>query len=74
MVCKNVFPSQPVFISFSDNEYGVQVYTLRNANNGEVILKFGTDYSDSYYPMAIFDYNPENMPINIEKEFDYYGN
>lgn len=32
------------------------------------ILEIGTDYFDSYYPMAIFHYTPENMSVNKCKQ------
>ena len=32
--------------------------------NGNVVLRIGTDHSDSYYPYAIFSWHPENLPIN----------
>jgi hypothetical protein len=30
------------------------------------ILKFGTDYTDTRYPMFVFDYNPAKMSVNTE--------
>jgi len=31
---------------------------------GKPVLSVGTDWSDSYYPYAVFEFMPENMAIN----------
>ena len=42
-----------------------QVY--EQIETGKTILEIGTDYTDSYYPMAICHYYPENMAINQQQ-------
>ena len=68
-ICNNTFPPQSVFITSENyNKYwgeNDEMYTIYNMD-GEVILRFGTDRTDSYYPMAIFEFHPQNMPINME--------
>jgi len=67
------FPPQLVLIEYHDWDYiddecyihfSGSVLTIRNSENNEEILRVGTDTSDGYYPMAIFDYHPENLSIN----------
>lgn len=70
---KCTFPEQIVLVDFhSEKTYTEDGYDtdysellIYNSHN-ELILRVGTDYSDSYYPCAIFKYNPENLPINKE--------
>ena len=60
----NSFPKQRVIVSFDEED----CIKILNEDN-ELIVKIGTDYSwDSYYPCAIFEYNPQNLPINKEKK------
>lgn len=68
---------QPVRVIISDEpESGKEaiMYAIRDCSNGKVILRIGTDYTDGYYPCAIFDYYPENMVINnrIFKDAEEY--
>ena len=35
-----------------------------DAQNGETILRIGTEDIDNYYPVCIFEYSPENLHIN----------
>lgn len=66
--CKNTFPPQEVFVqSYNqenrDNEtnQGILIY---NIDDGSLILKIGTDNYDDYYPCAVMEFHPENLPIN----------
>ena len=64
---KNRFPEQDVIIALynrEDTDGGKQFYSILNAETGKTILEIGTDYTDSFYPMAICHYHPENMSIN----------
>lgn len=67
-VIKNHFPAQDVFIMLKDKgpeDYNdEQYYSILDAHTAKPVLEIGTDFTDSYYPMAIFHYNPENMAIN----------
>ncbi len=49
-----------------DNYYHCEgdILILRDAVTKEIVLKVGTDHSDSYYPYAIFEWHPENLSIN----------
>ena len=65
----NKFPKQEVLIDWEYVDYdngeikGVVIYNLYM----EVILKAVTDYSDGWYPCAIFEYFPQNLPINKKR-------
>lgn len=67
---KNRFPAQYIIITqrhLEDIDVDKQFYTIVNAETGKTILEIGTDYTDSYYPMAICHYYPENMAINQQQ-------
>ena len=71
MVQKNSFPEQDVLVDnhekhgFDDNGYDDDFEeTVIYNTDGQMILRIGTDFSDAYYPCAIFRYNPKNLPIN----------
>jgi len=64
---KNRFPAQDVIITLRHREHtdgGKEFYTITDAITGKIILEIGTDYTDSFYPVAICHYYPENMAIN----------
>ncbi len=64
---KNRFPAQDVIITQHHREHtdgNKHFYSITNAETGKTILEIGTDYTDSYYPVAICHYYPENMAIN----------
>lgn len=69
------FPEQDVMIKNYHVDAVVDDYfydrkdwlEILNPETNELILSVGTDYSDSYYPMAIFKYNPENLPLNAKR-------
>lgn len=71
-----IFPPQPVIArniseDTEDEDGYPRVYHMLKLLNEdlETILKIGTDHSDSYYPMAIFRWNPERLPINKNKKY-----
>lgn len=72
--CKYTFPPQPVFVEQYDDKAGDYGYAPSNHgikiynDNKELILWVGTDNYDDYYPMAIFEYHPENLPINKDRK------
>lgn len=49
-----------------DSYYGTEksYITIYNSKDDSLIAEVGTDYSDSYYPCAIFRWYPQNLPIN----------
>lgn len=62
--CRFKFPPQEVIAI----EIGVEnSLILYDAINGKLVLKIETDYFDSYYPCAVFEYHPENLNINKDK-------
>lgn len=64
---KNRFPAQDVIITLNHREHidgNKQFYVITDAITGKTILEIGTDYTDSYYPVAICHYYPENMAVN----------
>lgn len=60
------FPGIEVVCSMMDNDKSGEhdVLVVRDASNGEIILKVGTKYIDDYYPYCLFEYTPENMACN----------
>ena len=70
---KNRFLAQEVIITQHHREHtdsNKEFYTITDVETGKVILEIGTDYTDSYYPMAICHYYPENMAINHSHNTD----
>lgn len=73
--CQYTFPPQAVRVvnkrvdrkiehdGWLEYENKFMIHIL-DAVNGKEVLVVGTDYSESYYPMAIFNYTPENLEIN----------
>lgn len=73
---KTIFPRQRVYIfteeidTYDEDDFPVRLSILRIHRYGygrEIILEIGTDHSDTYYPVAIFHWHPENLPINLSK-------
>ena len=73
--CQFTFPPQKVIVenvhTKIDDEYGMvtDAYKLviKDAILNKEVLVVGTDYSDDYYPCAIFSYQPMNLYANVEK-------
>lgn len=71
---KFTFPKQVINVEVTKENYADEsgwninreFMTFTN-DNGDIILKIGTDYTDTWYPMAISEYYPQNLPINIGK-------
>lgn len=71
---KTTFPPQPVIaenvhVEEYDDDGWPTIYDMLILYNEkkDVILKVGTDHSDTWYPWAIFQWHPENLPINKGK-------
>jgi hypothetical protein len=65
--CSNTFPPQEVFVELYDCECNYernQGIMIRNIDDASLILKLGTDNYDDYYPTAVMEWHPENLPIN----------
>lgn len=63
-----LFPvSVPVVCHMDDSECS-EILCVRDALNGEIIMRIGTDYSEDYYPQCILEYYPENMSVNQKGE------
>ena len=77
--CQYTFPPQPVNIQnvnineevYCEDNFGEwyeyiskDFLRMTDAVNGKEVLEIGTDYSENYYPCAIFHYTPENLEIN----------
>ena len=66
------FPAQPVECRYDggmgtddvDKNDILEIYSLR----GKLILRIGTEMFMDYYPLAVFEYHPENMSINGEDD------
>ena len=73
--CTNTFPPQEVTVVEYSSNGGYNWYEdpkfkrieIRNKNTNEVILVVGTIWYDSYYPMGICEWHPENLPINKDR-------
>lgn len=73
--CINTFPPQEVIIESKLTEIPGdfisevnEMMTIKNPFNNEVIIELGTENMDDWYPMGIFHYYPENLPINKSKK------
>lgn len=60
--CGNMFPPQRVMVKHYTHrdDKGIEIYNP----DFELILKIGTDNWDDYYPQAVWEWHPENLPIN----------
>lgn len=65
--CRFTFLPQEVILIEDENNKDHDYVKMYDANNGKLILRIETDYFDSYYPCAIYEYHPENMKINENK-------
>lgn len=73
--CQFNFEPQKVVITNNtiqqENEYGdyedAVWLTMEDPILRKEVLAIGTDYTDSYYPLAIFRYNPMNLYVNVER-------
>ena len=66
----------PISITCSmDEDDDMDVLHFIDNNNGKTFLSIGTDNRDSWYPVCIFDYTPENLHMNEseQQECMYYG-
>lgn len=77
--CQYTFPPQSIKVVnekvYNETDYGIYteyedkfIIHIYDAINGKEVLVVGTDYSDDYYPLAIFNYTPENLEINKVKK------
>jgi hypothetical protein len=55
----NKFPPVPVMATFTDADED-SILTFYSLETSRVLFRIGTDYTDSYYPMFIFEFHPEN--------------
>lgn len=72
--CLNTFPPQEVVIESKVTKItehfdsiSNEMMTIKNPFTNEIIIELGTENMDDYYPMGIFHYHPENLPINKNK-------
>ena len=65
--CQFTFPPQKVIVenvhTKIEDEFGI----TKDAILDKEVLVVGTDYSDDWYPCAIFNYQPMNLYANVEK-------
>lgn len=50
-----------------DDYYHNKYWMILLYNNEKEVLRLGTNLSDSYYPCAIYQWNPQNLPINKDR-------
>lgn len=72
--CLNTFPPQEVVIESKVTKItehfdsiSNEMMTIKNPFTNEIIIELGTENMDDYYPMGVFHYHPENLPINKNK-------
>lgn len=56
-------PQQMVCVT--DKVGSVETLSLYDCTTGKLVVRVGTDYTEDYYPVAIFEYNPQNMAVNL---------
>ena len=78
--CQYTFPPQKVIVTnrhieeelTDDWGYNEQVkrdfLIIKDAILNKEVLAVGTDYSEDYYPVAIFRYSPMNLYANVVKD------
>lgn len=62
-VPKIKLPDCPVICEMSD-KYETDILIIRDAISKKRVLSIGTDYRDDWYPVCVFNYNPENLWCN----------
>lgn len=67
--CQYMFTPQLVRIEYIkeleyDDAPNREYYRITDVVNGKEILVVGNSYFDDYYPIALFNYTPENLEIN----------
>lgn len=79
--CQYEFPPQKVIVENRHeqvvDEYGYEeqdkyLLVIKDAILDKEVLVVGTDYADSYYPIAIFRYQPMNLYANVERQAKGY--
>ena len=69
-ICKRKFPPQKVEVVHEDYkpdryyDSPNDLLCIFNPNDNSLILRIETEHYDSYYPCAVWEYHPENLPIN----------
>jgi len=63
--CTNQF--QPIDV-FGSIEEGGEIVCFRDMENGKKVLTIGTDWTDGYYPLVVFEWTPENLHVNELKD------
>lgn len=64
--CTNTFPPQRLMVKLyaydkhGQDEAGIAFYN----SDLDLVLRVGTDRYDGYYPVAVLEWHPENLPIN----------
>ena len=60
--CTNTFPPQRVIVKNYDdgNNCGIKIFN----QDSELILHAGTEDFNDWYPLAVWEWHPENLPIN----------
>lgn len=62
-VPKIKLPDCPVICEMSDKDE-TAILIIRDAISKKRVLSIGTDYRDDWYPVCVFNYNPENLWCN----------
>ena len=64
--CQENIPPTKVVVSLEDSNDRTMLHFYEEEGGTEV-LAIGTDYSDACYPICVFRYQPENLPMNRHK-------
>ena len=62
MQCTNTFPPQRIMVKHFETTDDKYIEFL--SPDFERILLIGTSHIDDYYPCAVYEWHPENLPIN----------
>lgn len=60
--CSTYFLPQEVVGLYDDDME--KVIKFIDLHTGKTVMRFGTDYSDSYYPYCVMEWIPENLSTN----------
>lgn len=68
---RNVFPPQKVFGKMRPDDYDKNdTIEFFDVTTSELVLALGTDSYDDWYPCFVFNWQPENMAINKDVDYD----
>lgn len=66
---KNTFPSHEVIGRMKEDENYEKndIIQFIDVTTNKIVLEIGTGNTNNYYPYCVFEWNPQNLAINIGK-------